>query len=449
MRKPYSRTSVWWKGVGLAGLALVLSGQVAAQAQTAQVTAALGNFDVVNYTTYPAHGYEVEIESVNAAAVYATFAVERYGAPRIITTPTGGIIVRYESAYDAINKRWVETTVPHAPNTGFQGTCYSWYPATYPNSGCEHFGIALSSLNGKITHRWLVEDANAPGTLVAYLPAALVVTPVYTAAPPAAPGLPPVIVAEVEAPDAPDAPDQFGDAQWMKTFVRQLPVVVALDQLVADNPLVVPMDPAQLEANWQLVQADPPSGGNGNQNRTRTRNQGSLDPTTQSVVRRIELYNYTGAYDPTTHEALCADTLCNAPGAGELGDFVSAQMTAAIVQSDSITVGITGNGKVESADKRITCPNKCVAPYNQGTAVTLTAKANSGSTFAGWTGACIGTNATCTVAATGHVSVTATFALIPTTGGGGGGGGSTSGGGSGGGGGGTSGGGSGGGGKTP
>lgn len=141
-----------------------------------------------------------------------------------------------------------------------------------------------------------------------------------------------------------------------------------------------------------------------------------------------------GAYDPATHEALCADLTCTAPGVGEQGDFVSAQMTAALVQSDSITVGITGNGKVESAEKRIACPNKCVAPYNQGTAVTLTAKANSGSTFAGWTGGCTGTNATCTATATGHVMVGANFTVVvappPSTGGGGGGGG-TSGGGSG------------------
>lgn len=423
MRGSRVRTGLRWGGVSLAGFALVLLAQATAQAQTAQVTAALGNFDVVNYTTKLAHGYEVEIEAVNPPAVIATFPGERYGAPKIIQTPTG-VIVRYESAYDTIAQRWVETTVAHAPNSGFQGTCYSWYPATYPTSGCEHFGVALDgSTFGKITHRWLVEDATAPGTLVAYLPAALVASPVYTVVPPPQPGLPPIVVVEVEAPDAPDAPDQFGDAQWTKVFVRQLPRVVTLDELVADNPLVVPMDPAQLEANWQLIQADPPSGGTGNRNRTRTRNQGNLDPTTQSVVRRIELYNYTGAYDPITHEALCADLTCTAPGVGEQGDFVSAQMTAALVQSDSITVGITGNGKVESAEKRITCPNKCVAPYNQGTAVTLTAKANSGSTFAGWTGSCTGTNATCTVTATGHVSVNAKFALIPNTGGGGGGGG--------------------------
>lgn len=231
MRRSHVRTGFRWGGVSLAGFALVLLAQMTAQAQSAQVTAALGNFDVVNYTTKPTHGYEVEIEAVNPTAVIATFQAERYGAPKIIQTPTG-IIVRYESVYDTIAQRWVETTVAHAPNSGFQGTCYSWYPATYPTSGCEHFGIALYGTFGKITHRWLVEDTNAPGTLVAYLPAAFVASPYYSVVPPAQPGQAPVVVVEVEAPDAPDAPDQYGDAQWMKIFVRQLPRVVTLDELL-------------------------------------------------------------------------------------------------------------------------------------------------------------------------------------------------------------------------
>ena len=112
------------------------------------------------------------------------------------------------------------------------------------------------------------------------------------------------------------------------------------------------------------------------------------------------------------------------PGAGKCP--VSTQMSAAIVQSDSVTVTRTGSGNVESADKRISCGNKCVAPYDAGTAVTLTAKAASGSVFSGWTGACSGLTLTCVVTAAGHVDVGATFAAATTGGGGGGGGANTS-----------------------
>ena len=57
--------------------------------------------------------------------------------------------------------------------------------------------------------------------------------------------------------------------------------------------------------------------------------------------------------------------------------------------------------------------------------VVLTAKAGSGSQFAGWSGGCAaaGLNTSCTVLANGHVDVGAMFTLIPTSGGGGGGGG--------------------------
>jgi uncharacterized repeat protein (TIGR02543 family) len=52
--------------------------------------------------------------------------------------------------------------------------------------------------------------------------------------------------------------------------------------------------------------------------------------------------------------------------------------------------------------------------YSSGTVVTVTAAANSGYTFAGWTGACTGTGA-CTVTMTSDKSVGATFAVITHT----------------------------------
>ena len=99
-------------------------------------------------------------------------------------------------------------------------------------------------------------------------------------------------------------------------------------------------------------------------------------------------------------------------------------MTAANVQPDAVVVTTTGNGRVSSSDKLIDCGNKCAQPYNAGSPVTLTAKAGSGSSFLGWTGACAGTQSTCTVTANGLVTAGATFSTP--SGGGGGGGGSTS-----------------------
>jgi hypothetical protein len=70
-----------------------------------------------------------------------------------------------------------------------------------------------------------------------------------------------------------------------------------------------------------------------------------------------------------------------------------------------------GSGVVTSSPAGISCGATCSAPFNHNTAVTLTAAAATGSTFAGWTGSgCSGTG-TCQVTMTEARSVTATFFL--------------------------------------
>jgi hypothetical protein len=98
--------------------------------------------------------------------------------------------------------------------------------------------------------------------------------------------------------------------------------------------------------------------------------------------------------------------------------------------SDSLTVIVlpSGAGTVTSSPSRISCDSTCSANSAPGTSVTLTALANSGYTFTGWSGGgCSGTG-TCTVTMTAATSVTATFTVVPvsknaTASGGGGGGG--------------------------
>jgi len=68
----------------------------------------------------------------------------------------------------------------------------------------------------------------------------------------------------------------------------------------------------------------------------------------------------------------------------------------------------TGSGTVTSSPSGINCGSTCITNFASGTSVTLTAAAASGSTFAGWSGACTGM-ATCTVSMTAARSVTATI----------------------------------------
>ena len=395
--------------------AVLASTAFAAFAQTATIYGSVGNFDVVNNTGQDACGFEMELEGVAYSPNIYSYSWTRYGAAVLSPYTVGavsGTRVTWKSS-DCSAMR----TVPHAPGTAFAGTCYG----TTQNNGCEHFGVNASTT--KVTSRWLVKDPANASTYVAFDPPMPVPMPYYFIQPAVVVGAAPIIVDVVEAPEPPQAPDLYGDAQWMKVFVRQMPREVTLDELLTTNPLVVPMDATQLEFGWKLLQADPVAGGNGRRNRGRHQGASTLDPTTRSVVRRYEMYDYVGVYDPLTNEALCADILCKIPTAGEIGDFVSAQMAAVNVQGDFVVVSKagTGGGNVDSSDKRIVCGSKCTSPYTAGALATLTAQANSGSTFAGWTGACTGT-AACTVTVNGANTVGATFNVVAAGGGGGGGG---------------------------
>ena len=399
----------------LMGAALPLAlfmAPVMARAQSAIIYGSLGNFDISNDTGHVCHGFEIEIGGVTAADVQGGFSAERYGPPSVVPY-AGGVRVRWESPYDAISQRFVERTLPHTV-PWFPGQCYQWNPATYQDSGCEHFGSWTTANATHVSSRWLCEDAANPGVLVPNDPPTPVPMPNYYVVPPVQAGDPPQLEVEIDAPEPAEAPELYGEAQWMRVYVTELPREVALEELVADNPAVVPMDPSQLEIDWDIIQAEPASGGGGgggggNQERGRKRGSGNIEPTTRSIVRRIEMYAYTGAYDPDTNEALCADPTCSAPAEGEVGELIGTQMTAANVQSHSVDVTMAGNGDVDSDDLLIHCGNKCVASYDEGTQVTLTATPASHAVFTGWLGACTGSEPTCTVSANGHAKVYATF----------------------------------------
>lgn len=82
------------------------------------------------------------------------------------------------------------------------------------------------------------------------------------------------------------------------------------------------------------------------------------------------------------------------------------------IQQLSYTRAGTGTGTVSfaPAGSLASCTDSCTNSYVAGTSVTLTAAAQAGSTFTGWSGACIGTGS-CTVSMTAAVAVTATFSL--------------------------------------
>ena len=78
-----------------------------------------------------------------------------------------------------------------------------------------------------------------------------------------------------------------------------------------------------------------------------------------------------------------------------------------------VNKGGNGNGTVTSSPAGINCGSTCTAEYLEGTVVTLTASAASGSTFDGWSGAgCSGTGS-CVLTIEHNTTVTAVFHAHP------------------------------------
>jgi trimeric autotransporter adhesin len=76
----------------------------------------------------------------------------------------------------------------------------------------------------------------------------------------------------------------------------------------------------------------------------------------------------------------------------------------------TVTRAGSGTGSVTSSPPAIDCGPTCSAQVDQGSVITLTALAATGSTFAGWTGDCTGT-AACSFVMDSAKAVTATFTL--------------------------------------
>jgi TolB protein len=88
------------------------------------------------------------------------------------------------------------------------------------------------------------------------------------------------------------------------------------------------------------------------------------------------------------------------------------RLTSLPLKTLTVSKAGSGQGTVTSSPVGISCGATCSHDYDQGTSVTLTAAPATGSTFAGWSGACSGAQ-TCTVTTYATTTVTATFTLNP------------------------------------
>jgi len=82
-------------------------------------------------------------------------------------------------------------------------------------------------------------------------------------------------------------------------------------------------------------------------------------------------------------------------------------------KENTLTIAKVGDGTVTSAEMGISCGTKCSASYSTSTAGTITAKADPGSTFAGWTGGGCQGGTTCAVLVNSNIKITAAFVRNP------------------------------------
>jgi len=99
--------------------------------------------------------------------------------------------------------------------------------------------------------------------------------------------------------------------------------------------------------------------------------------------------------------------------AGTGAQSADSNSVAPVVPRHTLTVtkSGTGAGTVTSSVGAINCGASCTGDFDQGTIVTLTALASSGSTFAGWSGSCTGVGS-CTVPIDAAKTATARFDLL-------------------------------------
>ena len=94
---------------------------------------------------------------------------------------------------------------------------------------------------------------------------------------------------------------------------------------------------------------------------------------------------------------------------------VTASFTGVVPpETSTLTVEVTGSGRVTSAPSGVDCPGSCTANFARGDTVRLTADPASNFRFVGWSGACSGVDP-CTLVMDVDRTVSAEFEIAPVT----------------------------------
>ncbi len=330
---------------GIAAAVAVIIALGVASAQASSIFGTLSNFDIYNTTPEPCEGAEIELEGIHSTDIGGDF-------PAHFSSKTITEYVDSSNQFAGTRIRYTGYNFPGAPTPGSllpnpNPTTTNGHELTY-TAGGEHFGFWLSGAQPTATRFFWLNDNSGVYERIGTLPET-VPGPTWTYVPPANLGDPPVLQAVIKVPEPEDAINLRPDSTWMKIFKTKLNAVPdnlqeLLEQLISGDPNdpnyanIVPQgeDPIEIESEWELLE--------GGKNPKERMKEDEVAENDKIVIRRFEFYKYIGPVNEDNEPISSWEDIGNPldPGldvvidgvvvfAAERGDFISANMVAAVL----------------------------------------------------------------------------------------------------------------------
>jgi len=330
--------------------------------QGSSIFGTLSNFDIYNTTPEPSEGAEIELEGIHSTDIGGDFPAH-YSSKEIVEyTDASNNFLGTRIQYTGYNFPGAPTPGSLLPNPNPTST--NGHALTY-TAGGEHFGFWLGGAQPTTTRFFWLNDNNGTYERIGTIPET-VPGPTWTYVPPANPGGAPMLQAVVKVPEPAEVEVQKPDSTWMKVFKTKLDSVPdnlqdLLEKLVSGDPNdpnyanIIPQGEVEVETEWELLK--------GGANPKEKMDEDQVEDSDKVVIRRYEFYKYIGPVDEENEPLSNWEMLGNPldPGldvldgdgnvifAAERGDFISANMVAAVLapvvpEPSTLLLGVIGIG---------------------------------------------------------------------------------------------------------